>query len=103
MLLPLLGIVAIAAAQQLAAITPTKGQPLNAIPQLGLGTFTLTVSKANTTDVIAGAIEMGYRHIDAAAIYTNENWVGLGIAEGLRRTGLKREDIWVTTKLWNDR
>jgi alcohol dehydrogenase (NADP+) len=36
---------------------------------------------------------MGYRHIDAAAIYGNENYVGLGIADGLLKTGLKREDL----------
>jgi alcohol dehydrogenase (NADP+) len=98
-LLSAFGLLVFTSAQEL----PRQRQLLEAIPQLGLGTFGLTLSQSNTTEVIADAIQMGYRHIDAAAIYENEDSVGLGIAEGLRRTGLRREDIWVTTKLWNDR
>lgn len=42
---------------------------------------------------------MGYRHIDTAAIYGNEEGVGQAIAE----SGIPREDLWITTKLWNNR
>ncbi len=47
------------------------------------------------------AIKSGYRHIDCAWIYGNEVEVAEGIAEGLKHAGLKREDLWVTSKLWN--
>jgi hypothetical protein len=97
------GLLAATEAQGLSAITPPKGKSIDSIPILGLGTFGLQNNEQNTTDAIAGAIQMGYRHFDAAAIYRNERLVGLGIAEGLKRTGLKREDIWVTTKLWDNR
>ncbi|KAF2396924.1 Aldo/keto reductase, partial [Trichodelitschia bisporula] len=70
------------------------------IPAIGIGTWAL---RRNTSEVIAMAIQNGFRHIDAAWIYNNQRDVGLGIKEGLRRTGMKREDIWVTSKLWNDR
>lgn len=82
-------------------MTPPKGQPITAIPRLGSGTF--AIPSSNGSNVIASALQNGYRHIDAAAIYGNEVTIGKGIAEGLNRTGLRREDIWVTTKLWADR
>ena len=71
-------------------------------PLIGFGTWNLKESPENTTAVVAFAIETGYRQIDCAAAYGNENHVGKGIAEGLKKTGLKRDDIWVTSKLWND-
>lgn len=77
----------------------TKPLTLDAIPLLGFGTWNL---KDNCTEAVSHAIQIGYRHIDAAAIYGNENYVGLGIADGLLKTGLKREDLWITSKLWND-
>ena len=66
------------------------------IPQVGLGVW-------QTPDDIAApsvraAIEAGYRHIDTAAIYQNEN----GVGEGIRSSGIGRESIFLTTKLWND-
>jgi len=42
------------------------------------------------------------RHIDAAKIYGNQKAVGLGLKDGAEKAGLKREDYWVTSKLWND-
>ncbi|KAF1985473.1 Aldo/keto reductase [Aulographum hederae CBS 113979] len=72
------------------------------IPPIGLGTWELRVSPENTTDAVAYAIEAGYRHIDAAMAYNNQEAVGKGIHKGLKKAGLKREDIWVTSKLWND-
>jgi 2,5-diketo-D-gluconate reductase A len=65
------------------------------IPQVGYGVFKIDDAEAERT--VADALEAGYRHIDTAAIYANERGVGAGI----KHSGLKREDIFVTTKLWN--
>ncbi len=67
------------------------------IPQLGFGVF--KVDPAETTRIVTDALEVGYRHIDTAAIYGNEEGVGAAIAS----SGLPREELFVTTKLWNDR
>ena len=72
------------------------------IPSLGFGTWNLKISNANTSAAVSAALQTGYRHLDCAAIYGNEKDVGQGIKDGLQETGLKREDIWVTSKLWND-
>jgi alcohol dehydrogenase (NADP+) len=71
-------------------------------PLLGFGTWNLKISDSNTTAVVSYAIQTGYRQIDCAAIYGNEVAVGKGIKDGLEKAGLKREEIWVTSKLWND-
>jgi alcohol dehydrogenase (NADP+) len=76
-----------------------KPLTLDAIPLLGFGTWNL---KTNTTEVVSLAIQQGYRHIDCAAAYGNEREVGRGISDGLVATGLRREDLWITSKLWND-
>jgi alcohol dehydrogenase (NADP+) len=96
-----LGLSAIVLGQTFTVPTPPKGTKLDAIPRIGFGTS--RIDKSNTTEVVAKAIENGYRHIDGAYIYGNQKEVGEGIKEGLRRTGLKREDLWVTSKLWNSR
>src|SRR3954454_20404099 len=70
--------------------------PLNdgsAIPQLGLGTWPLRGEDAAVA--VASAIELGYRHIDTALRYGNED----GVGEGIRRSGVPREELFVTTKL----
>src|ERR1044071_9177887 len=69
----------------------------NSIPQLGYGVF--KVPPADTERAVSEALEVGYRHIDTAAIYGNEEGVGAAIAA----SGLARDDLFVTTKLWNDR
>ena len=46
------------------------------------------------------AIKCGYKHIDCAPVYGNEPEIGQGLTEALKETGLKREDIFVTSKLW---
>lgn len=66
------------------------------IPQLGYGVWQVEDDKA--TPSVLTALEVGYRHIDTAAIYGNEEGVGRAIAE----SGLRREDLFITTKLWND-
>jgi 2,5-diketo-D-gluconate reductase A len=65
------------------------------IPQLGFGTF--QVSPRDTERVVSTALEAGYRSIDTAAAYHNEKGVGKAIAS----SGLPRDEIFVTTKLWN--
>lgn len=70
--------------------------PLNngsAIPQLGLGTWPLKDDEV--APVVAAAIEAGYRHIDTAARYGNER----GVGQGIRDSGIAREELFVTTKL----
>jgi alcohol dehydrogenase (NADP+) len=99
-LLTVLGFGGLAAAQVYTVPTSPKGTVLNAIPRIGTGTARM---RGNTSEAIASAIVNGFRHIDAATIYGNQKDVGIGIKEGLKRAGLKREDIWVTSKLWNDR
>jgi 2,5-diketo-D-gluconate reductase A len=66
------------------------------IPQLGFGVF--LVDPSQTQQTVEAALEVGYRHIDTATGYNNETQVGAAI----RASGLKREDIFVTTKLRND-
>ncbi|WBW74069.1 NADPH-dependent aldo-keto reductase [Schizosaccharomyces osmophilus] len=64
------------------------------IPALGLGTWQ---SEPNQTrEAVKTALQYGYRHIDAAHIYGNENEVG----DGIKDSGVPRKDIWVTSKLW---
>jgi len=65
------------------------------IPAIGFGTWTLEGAQA--AELVAGAIGDGYRHIDTAAMYGNEEAVG----EGMRAAGLPREDIFLTTKVWH--
>jgi 2,5-diketo-D-gluconate reductase A len=65
------------------------------IPQLGFGVFQVPPEK--TQDAVEEALEAGYRHIDTAAAYRNERGVGAAIAAA----GIPRDEIFVTTKLWN--
>lgn len=67
------------------------------IPQLGLGVFR-TPSGATTRRVVREALDLGYRHIDTARIYGNE----ADVAQAIRESGLPRQDIFITTKIWND-
>ena len=80
--------------------TITSSATLNnktAMPWFGLGTFLSPVGK-DTIDAVRFALEAGYRHIDTARIYDNEQDVGQAIVE----SGISRKDIFVTTKVWND-
>lgn len=65
----------------------------NLIPTLAYGTWLIKNSKAS--ECVQMAIEAGYRHIDTAQAYGNEE----GVGEGIRKSGIKREDIYVTTKV----
>lgn len=64
------------------------------IPAIGMGTWTLKGDQC--AELVAAAIDVGYRHIDTAAMYANEDAVGRGIAA----SGIARDDIFVTTKVW---
>ena len=66
------------------------------IPQVGLGVWQ-TPSGTTTRQAVAAALDVGYRHIDTARIYGNEADVGAAV----RASGVAREAVWITTKLWN--
>ena len=67
-----------------------------AIPQLGLGVWQTPNDEA--ASVVGAALKTGYRHVDTAAAYQNEK----GVGEGLRASGLARDEVFITTKVWND-
>jgi methylglyoxal/glyoxal reductase len=67
------------------------------IPQLGLGVFEEDFDISKTKEAVKYALEVGYRHIDTAAIYRNEEEVGFALQE----TNVHRKDIFVTTKVWD--
>lgn len=67
----------------------------NSIPQVGLGVW--QTPREDTERAVATALEAGYRHIDTAAAYQNEREVG----EALKKSGLPRDQVYITTKLWN--
>lgn len=108
MRLPLYILSAPAAAAAVAAAAALGGNNLqlplavkpSTIPSLGFGTWNL--DKSNVTEAVSAALEAGYRHIDCATIYGNQKEVGKGIADGLKKAGVNRTDIWITSKLWND-
>ena len=65
------------------------------MPTLGLGCWQSPPDQL--ISAVQHALKEGYRHVDGATIYGNESALGQGIKE----SGLKREEVWVTTKLWN--
>ena len=70
---------------------------IETIPSFGLGTFRVDAEK--TAKSVTSALQLGYRHIDTAQLYKNEEAVGKGVRDSL----VPRDDIWVTTKVWHDR
>lgn len=66
-----------------------------AMPQLGLGVWQVPDEQA--AEVVCLALETGYRAVDTASLYRNER----GVGEGVRASGLPREEVFVTTKVWN--
>lgn len=67
----------------------------NEIPQFGLGVYQVPEGDA-TVNAVREALALGYRHIDTAHAYQNER----GVGRGIRASGVARDDVWVTTKLW---
>ena len=69
------------------------------MPSVGLGLW--KIDKQHTPGIVQQAIETGYRHLDSAADYGNELEAGIGIRQALQNGLCEREDLWVTSKLWN--
>jgi alcohol dehydrogenase (NADP+) len=81
----------------------TPNGPVKSLPPVGFGTWMLP-NDARGADAVARAIKVGFRHIDGATAYQNQDAVGKGIALALKdQPGLKREHLWVTSKLWATR
>lgn len=73
------------------------------IPVIGLGTFgSDRFAGEEIAAAVYGAAEVGYRHFDCAAVYGNEHLIGQSL-QRIMRGGVKREELWVTSKLWNDK
>ncbi|MFL6306044.1 MAG: aldo/keto reductase [Candidatus Sulfotelmatobacter sp.] len=73
------------------------------MPAIGLGTFGSDhVSSAEVAAAVEGAAAVGYRHFDCASVYGNEHEIGYALQQILR-TGIRREQLWITSKLWNDK
>ena len=70
------------------------------IPMLGLGTW--KSKPGEVYQAIRWAFKIGYRHIDCAAAYGNQEEIGQAILDAINEKDIKREDIFVTSKLWND-
>ncbi|MEM6366201.1 MAG: aldo/keto reductase [Planctomycetota bacterium] len=71
----------------------------DSIPAIGLGLW--KIPRDQTATAVQSAIEIGYRHLDAACDYGNEPEAGVGIHSCLSGPSVKRDDLWITSKLWN--
>lgn len=65
------------------------------MPVLGFGTYSI-----NETEPFYRALKNGYRHFDTATFYKNEEFIGEALSKGIQEGICKREDLWITTKLW---
>ena len=72
---------------------------LNNIPPVGFGLW--KVAQEDCAQTVYQAIKAGYRHLDCASDYGNEEQVGDGIAQAIKDGLCTREELWVTSKLWN--
>jgi alcohol dehydrogenase (NADP+) len=83
---------------------PQKVLPTRAkIPAIGLGTFgSDRIAGPQVAEAVLGAAAVGYRHFDCAAVYGNEELIGHSLRK-LIDGGVPREEIWITSKLWNDK
>ena len=79
----------------MSAVPTIKLNDGHAIPQLGFGVF--QIDPAETAEAVAEALRVGYRHIDTAEMYGNEE----GVGEAIRASGLDRSEVYVTSKLNN--
>lgn len=87
------------------ALVPKKKLYTGAeLPAVGLGTFgSDRFTHEEVANAVKDAIRSGYRHIDCAAVYMNEKQIGKAIAEVIAEGTVKREELWITGKVWNDR
>ena len=73
------------------------------MPAIGLGTFgSDRFSGEQIAEAVLGAASIGYRHFDCAKVYGNEHLIGASL-EAIQAGGIARKDMWVTSKLWNDK
>src|SRR5512132_2660925 len=73
------------------------------MPAIGLGTFGSDHAPAQeVANAVFGAAAVGYRHIDCAAVYGNEAQIG-EVFQAIMAGGVAREELWITSKLWNDK
>lgn len=72
----------------------------DSLPALGLGTWRMEGPAAGPA--VRRALELGYRHIDAASIYGNEADIGAALEQALADGVVRRDELWITSKLWND-
>ena len=86
------------------ALVPTRTLCTGArMPAIGLGTFGSDhVSAAEIAEAVRGAISVGYRHLDCASVYGNERQIG-AVLRQVFSPPLRREDLWIVSKLWNDK
>jgi alcohol dehydrogenase (NADP+) len=70
------------------------------MPALGLGTW--KSAKGEVYAAVRSALEIGYRHFDCALLYGNEKEIGQAFADALKEGIVKREELWITSKLWNN-
>ena len=74
------------------------------MPGIGLGTFgSDRFSGEDIAKAVRGAISVGYRHIDCASVYGNEHLIGAALRTVLNSGLISREELWITSKLWNDK
>ncbi len=87
--------------QAAASITvyDNAGNPTASLPSVGLGLW--KIDRSQTADMVEAAIDAGYRHLDLACDYGNEAEAGEGIRRALDSGICKREELWITSKLWN--
>jgi alcohol dehydrogenase (NADP+) len=73
------------------------------MPAIGLGTFGSDhVTNEEIATAVKGAAQVGYRHFDCASVYRNEDRIGRALRE-IVASGISREELWITSKLWNDK
>lgn len=70
------------------------------LPGIGLGTW--QAEPGVLEEALKEAVRLGYRHIDCAHLYGNEKAIGKALQKIFSETDIKREDIWIISKLWND-
>lgn len=74
------------------------------MPAVGLGTFgSDRFSGEQIAEAVKGAVSIGYRHIDCASVYGNEHLIGESLKDILDSGAIKREELWITSKVWNDK
>ncbi len=86
------------------SLVPQMTLPTGAqIPAIGLGTFgSDNYSTEQIAEAVLGAASVGYRHFDCASVYGNEDSVGRSL-QAIIQGGVPREDLWITSKVWNDK